>query len=208
MAELKLALMGILLAMRGGSDFRYNSDWTIGHLQRRLFHPLVKFRRYLSIGGRWRGAKGYTSLLDPSAVCHEFLRELLPGLQRHMPVSSSAQRFSSSLQRRLFHPQVKFRRYPSSGGRRRGAKGYTSLLDLSAVCDEQLRELSPGLHRHMPVLCSAQRFSSSLQRRLFHPQVKFRRYPSSGGRRRGAKGHTSLLDLSAVCDEQLRELFL
>ena len=177
-------------------------------LQRRLFHLRVKFRRYPSLGGRGRGDGGHTTLLDLSAVCDEFLRESLPGLRRHMPVSCSAQHFSSTLQRRLFHPQVKFRRYPSLGGRWRGARGHTPLRGLSAVCDEFLRELSPGLRRHMPVSCSAQHFSSTLQRRLFHPRVKFRRYPSLGGRWRGARGHTSLLDLSAVCDEQLRELFL
>jgi hypothetical protein len=43
---------------------------------------------------------------------------------------------------------------------------------------------------------------------LFHPQVRFRRYPTLGGRRRGTSGQTPLLRLSAVCDERLREWFL
>ena len=143
MGEVKLALMGILPALGGdGSDFRSNSDWTIEHLQRRLFHPQVKFRRYPSLGGRRRGAKGHTPPLDLSAVCDKYLRKLSPGLQRHMPVSCSAPHLiMSTLQRSLFHPQVRFRRYPSLGGRWRGAMEQTSLLDLSAVCDEQLREL-------------------------------------------------------------------
>ncbi len=177
-------------------------------LQRRLFHPQVKFRRYPTLGGRGRGDGGHTTLLDLSAVCDEFLRESLPGLRRHMPVSCSAQHFSFTLQRRLFHLRVKFRRYPSLGGRWRSAREHTPLRGLSAVCDEFLRESLPGLRRDMPVSCSAQRFSFTLQRRLFHPRVKFRRYPTLGGRWGGARGHTSLLDLSAVCDEQLRELFL
>ncbi len=201
-------LRELLPGQRRDMPVSWSAQNSSSTLQRRLFHPQVKFRRYPTLGGRGRGDGGHTTLLDLSAVCDEFLRESLPGLRRHMPVSCSAQHFSFTLQRRLFHLRVKFRRYPSLGGRWRSAREHTPLRGLSAVCDEFLRESLPGLRRDMPVSCSAQRFSFTLQRRLFHPRVKFRRYPTLGGRWGGARGHTSLLDLSAVCDEQLRELFL
>ncbi len=134
------------------------------------------------IGGRRRDALEHTSLLGLSAVCDKFLRELLPGLRSHVPVSCSAPHLMSTVERSLFHRQVRFRRYPSLGGRRRGALEHTSLLDLSAVCDECLRIFSPRLRRHVPVSCSAPHLISTLERSLFHPQVRFRRYPSLGER--------------------------
>ncbi len=60
----------------------------------------------------------------------------------------------------------------------------------------------------MPVSCAVHHFSSTPKHNLFHPQVKFRRYPTLGGWRRGASAQIFLLELSAVCDEKLRELFL